>query len=293
MDQPEADQPAPLASRSRLAGITPPIDGRTFRWSVGTRPIPIAQWLTIDDARHGELIRKDELFGDIHGEVVATQPAGLAGSRELLAILLAHLTKYHGDTFVVGEGKVTDRTSGRVTPTTDSHPIEVAGRLVAEDFCVLDKTDDGWVLTAASVCFTSRWRLRDKLGQNMAGIHEPVPGYEQRLGKAVDAVFDRMQPEQLLARSNWTLLDTDELYLPTRAVPAAAEQVTSGALLHDFPWLRIERQTLRKLPVSESIVFTIHTSVAPAEQLSPDEQTRLAQMAASASAEVRAYKGWD
>ncbi|MGV1036039.1 MAG: heme-dependent oxidative N-demethylase family protein [Candidatus Nanopelagicales bacterium] len=311
MTRSEADQPATVTPRSRLAGITPPIDGRAFRWSVGTRPIPIEQWLTVDDARHAELIRKDELFASRHHEVVATQPTGLAGSRELLAILIAHLQQHHGDTFTVSDSEVVDRASDRVTSLTHGHPIEVAGRMVAEDFCVLDKTDDGWVLTAASVCFTSRWRLRDKLGQNMAGIHGPVPGYEQRLSKAVDAVFDRMTPEQTLARCNWTLLDTDEFYLPIRAVPvsgadiagaaqsspgqvadAAADPAAEAALLSDFPWLRVERQTLRKLPVSGSIVFTIHTSVAPVEQLHPNEQARLAQMATSAPAEVRDYKGW-
>lgn len=298
----DPDQPEAVAPASRLAGITPPIDGRAFRWSVGTRPIPVDRWLTVDQARHAELVGKDELFATKHNEVVATQPAGLAGSCELLEVLTAHLRDYHDDTFTVSEHKVVDRASGRVTSLTDGHPVEVAGRIVAEDFCVLDRSDDGWVLTAASVCFTSRWRLRDKLGQHMAGIHGPVPGYEQRLSKAVDALFDRMTPEQIFARSNWTLLDTDELYLPARAVATAANGpspvgptpsgATGVALLREFPWLRIERQTLRKLPVSGSIVFTIHTSVAPVARLAADEQKRLAQLATTAPAEVAAYKGW-
>ena len=38
---------------------------------------------------------------------------------------------------------------------------------------------DGYTLEAASLCFPARWRLMDKMGLPMSGIHKPVPDYRK------------------------------------------------------------------------------------------------------------------
>ena len=63
----------------------------------------------------------------------------------------------------------------------DCDPLELAGRLVQEDLCIIQDAADGPRFTAAVLCFPSRWRLHEKLGQPLAAVHGPVPLYAERL----------------------------------------------------------------------------------------------------------------
>ena len=47
-------------------------------------------------------------------------------------------------------------------------------------------------MTAAAVCFTSRWNLADKVGLNLNEIHQPVPGYEDKVAGAVNHLINRL-----------------------------------------------------------------------------------------------------
>jgi hypothetical protein len=120
---------------------------------------------------------------------------------------------------------------------------------------------DGYRLVAAVLCFPAHWRLADKLGRPLDAIHAPVPGFEERLAAPVARFFDSIRLERPVWRVNWSLVDTPALFLPPehrgRPRPIAAEQ--AGEQL----WLRVERQTLRRLPRSGDVVFGIHTHVDP------------------------------
>jgi hypothetical protein len=46
------------------------------------------------------------------------------------------------------------------------HPLDLAGRVVPDDLCLVQADADGVPrLVAASLCFPSRWRLGEKLGR--------------------------------------------------------------------------------------------------------------------------------
>lgn len=262
----------------RLRGLTPPLDGRSFRWSVGTRSIPFSEWLCLADATNDVMTQKDQLFASSSGDVVVQ----LAGSEVACDELLGLVRDF------VAAGNPSHHSDQRHSGADDSavSAIEQCGRLVAEDFCILQKDPAGdWRMTAACVCFPSRWNLRSKLGQNLGEIHHPVPQYEDRLGIAVDRLFDRMTTDQLLCRSNWTLLDTDERHLP---IPDDSASGTGEA-----NWLRIERQTLRRLPQSDAIVFTILTRIIHLDDLDESDRQLLARAASASPADVKIYKGWN
>jgi hypothetical protein len=57
---------------------------------------------------------------------------------------------------------------------------------------------------------------------------------------------------------NWTVHDRDELFAPGPVPPR--EDLTPGNVLRET-YLRVERQTLRRLPESGAVVFTIRTYV--------------------------------
>jgi hypothetical protein len=167
------------------------------------------------------------------------------------------------------------------------HPIVAASRLVQEDLCVLVR-DDAWRLRAACVCFPSRWELASKIGATLDDIHCPVPGYEAELARPTNAFFERLKPDRAFWRLNWSLLDS-----PTLFQPASVRRTPVGDLEEWF--FRVERQTLRSLPRTRAVVFTIRTYVTSAAVLCQDDETfaeTLIHAIETAPASVQEYKGW-
>jgi hypothetical protein len=109
------------------------------------------------------------------------------------------------------------------------------------------------------LCFPVHWRLRDKLGRPLDVIHAPVPGFAERLAGPVERFFAAIQPPRPVWRVNWSLVGTDALYLPPEAGGRA--RAVSATLAGEQLWLRVERQTLRRLPESGAVVFGIRTYV--------------------------------
>ena len=93
-------------------------------------------------------------------------------------------------------------------------PLELAGRLVQEDLCIIQQGDDGPIFTAAALCFPSRWRLHEKLGKPLAAVHGPVPFYGDRLAAPVDRFMAKVKPGHIASRLNWSVLDDPAMFQP-------------------------------------------------------------------------------
>jgi hypothetical protein len=239
---------------------------------MGLRPLALAQWLEFDEHVDDELAQKARLLDECYDDVVATLPGSEGAAAELLREVTANLAAHHA-------------THNRVA--SDEHPIVAASRLVQEDLCLLERRD-AWRLSAACVCFPSRWSLASKLGATLDEIHGPVPGYDDTLAGPTNAFFDRLDPERSYWRLNWTLLDSPVLHQPR-----AERRPPSGELSDWF--FRVERQTLRRLAQSGGIVFTIRTYVAAAATLARENQEfgeHLWRALETAPSAVQDYKGW-
>lgn len=239
---------------------------------MGLRPLDESRWLEFDEHAESELTQKSALLSARYDDVVATLPGSLSASADLLETVVHHLATYFPE---------------RDRAVTNEHPIVAASRLAQEDFCVLEKSDT-WRLSAACVCFPSRWSLASKLGATLDAIHAPVPLYDDQLAGPTNAFFERLGVERSYWRLNWTLLDSPALHQPrsTRRPP-------SGDLADWY--FRVERQTLRRLARSGSIVFTIRTYVESAAALARRDEEfvpALLRALSTAPPAVQEYKGW-
>jgi len=215
--------------------------------AMGLTRIGDAEWLLPDEHRPMELAQRRALLDDRHGEVFGAleglEPAG----REVLDLVVAWEEEHRPDL----AGLPIDE---------HLHPLEAAGRRVQEDLVLMVAHPDGYHLDAAVLCFPSHWRLVDKLGGSALAIHGPVPRYREELADKVDRFLDRLRPDVVVARRNWSVHDDDALHAPD--APLAPRPVT----VHEVPtslWLRSERQTLRRLPETGAVLFTIRVQQAP------------------------------
>ena len=158
-------------------------------------------------------------------------------------------------------------------------PLVRSSLLVKEDLCIMLDSDKGYQLSAAAVYSPSNWKLAEKFKQNMAEIHQKVPGWDEEMNKKVDHVFRGLSPERILERHNWSIYTNPTLYQPEK-LPGK-----------EF-YLRIERQTIRKLERSKGIVFTIGVHVDSLEEVLKDDHIAgdLKQAIAGLPQEVLDYK---
>jgi dimethylamine monooxygenase subunit A len=245
---------------------------------MGTRALAHGGWLLGGPDVPAQLAEKERVLAAHHGEAVIAPPGTEAASAELLEAVL-------------GTGSGCSPTGSR--PQSELHPLDAAGRLVAEDLCLLTRADGGggWVLAAGSVCFPSHWRLADKVGRPVASVHAPVPRYAAELASRVDRFLDRLRPDRPAWRRNWTVHQSPELFVPFAPPPPDPPVTVDDA--GDRLWLRSERQTLRRLPRSGTIVFGIRTQQVPLRLVAgrPELCRRLAEALASWPDELVAYRG--
>ena len=144
-------------------------------------------------------------------------------------------------------------------------PIENIGRLIQEDILIhqFDLQEKRYKLIAGALCFPSFWTLSQKMGMNLDRIHKPVPEYSEDIAKRVDRLFVGLRPEMPIWRANWTVKNNTNLY-----IPLLEEDVLPEALnLEKDWWIRVERQTFNKLPLSGAVLFGIHTYVVSPKSL--------------------------
>lgn len=140
-----------------------------------------------------------------------------------------------------------------------------------EDMCLLAKRNNEEVyrLIGAAVAWPSDWHPAEKIGLPLRALHAPIQGYEEHLATGVDRFMETLRSGPIYARCNWFIAATGERrWLPDRPPQEAFAHVTpenAGETL----FVRSERQTLRRLPQTGAILFTIGIYVAPLGSLFP------------------------
>ena len=263
-----------------------------FKLKLGLRARDEADWLPPDDlfddhsARDSQLAYKAQLLGDRHDEVFAALPGSEPAGREVLAMVRTHLQQFH------------DASLPDLLAAAGLHPLDAAARLVPEDLLLLEPRrranggtggDFDWYLVAASLCFPAHWVLAEKMNKPLAAIHAPVPDYRERLETPMDRFFTNMKIGPISSRMNWSLQLGDELFSPHRSTRKAA----MGDLANEDMCLRMENQTLRKLPETGLVLFTIRTHMVPMIrwQSTPGAIAALVDMLDQMSEAARNYKG--
>jgi dimethylamine monooxygenase subunit A len=242
------------------------------RFDVGLKPIALDKWLLPDDQAHW-LPAKNDLLDRQPKAVFGESPGSQAGQTEL-AGLISEVAK---------------------TPMNDTDPALMAcARLVSDDLVILKSEAGAWRVIACCLCSPTFFTAPYALGKTLAELHGPVPDGDFGLSARIARVFTGLSPTMILERHNWTVQWSDARYTPDgQMLRDAAEQAPVTQAANNL-FLRVERQTIRKLAVTGMIVFTIRIRLTKLHDIVADEQARAAFASAwvGASAPVRTYKKW-
>jgi hypothetical protein len=210
-------------------------------------------WLHIDEAYGGQMARRRALLDKAPAHVLYQEAAAAPAAHELLEHALRALPdlgfEASGDDVICPDG-------ARVTVGTFS-PLEALGRILQNDFVIMEKRGDEHVLTGAVLCFPASWSLNEKAGRPLTDIHIPVGEYTDDMARRVQRLFDGVQVGRPLWRFNRLWYDDPELHQPR----SETEPRRVGSKQPTGPYYRTERQTLLRLPTSQAVIFAIHTYV--------------------------------
>ncbi|TPL04722.1 MULTISPECIES: DUF3445 domain-containing protein [unclassified Mesorhizobium] len=266
-----------------------PYDGSSKLFTVGLKPLEIERWIEVDEFLLPHLAEKQRLYADIPEKVFVEEVDTRDAQSEVLVLLSPHLIAKHprthrctgSDVEVIGLASATDR----LPPTLRNAPLARASLLVQEDLILMRRDERGWRLAAGSLCFPSSWSLQEKFGKPLQDIHEPVPGFGPgtRPAELINRMFDGLQG-QAVERFNWSIQAGDALYHPLSNVERIDRATNRPSRFPDgdvdaHAFIRVERQTLRKLPASRDILFTIRIHLDPLKVL--DAHPDRAALAAS------------
>jgi len=121
--------------------------------------------------------------------------------------------------------------------------------------------------------FSNEMETRREIQSAATQIHKPVQPFVKYLVSPVLSVFKSISVDSAIWRYNWGIFDdvmsSLDLFSPTSSVSRVGRgtRVKSVKDAGDQLFLRVERQTLTRLPKSNAILFTIRTYQRPLKQL--------------------------
>ena len=207
-------------------------------------------WIDIDKNYLPSINLKSSLLESKESSVFRSTSNSKNASMEVLQHVLDSLPPGVAS---YSENIIQNHLSGKSFDINEIHPLKIASLLIQSDLCIMTDIDGEYTLTDACVCFPDRWRLQEKIGKSLAGIHTPVKHFE-KIRQASNAFMKGMTEPRY--RYNYTFSPSDELHLPNEIKGANK-------------FLRLEYQCFFRLKCG-SIFFTIRTYIQSINEITDD-----------------------
>ncbi|KAK3385241.1 hypothetical protein B0H63DRAFT_180675 [Podospora didyma] len=289
---------------------TKPLPYRPFRYgpkyhvTMGLRSVQPTEWIELDNHFPRYHADKARRIAERGSQCCMTAPEAYPAAVELLQELTDYLPARYPSLYrrtPVGLDNLWSGESFDITrrPLPED-PMQTCARLVQDDLAIMIERPDGqYYLLAGAILLPGFWRLGDKFGMGLPEIHTSgdVPQFKEKLEKGMTNFFRRVKPEEMVARNNYFLQVDDDLAWSWSIGEEDSQDVSWGtaeknrAIEHHY--FRSERQTLRRLPKSGGVVFTIRTYFHPITEVAEEDYVpgRLASAVRSWGEDVSRYKG--
>jgi len=286
---------ADAAARERLSAthpITPPTY-QPYRWAsvdftIGLRPVRKSEWIQFSPRHADNMREKRSRLSAQRDRYYRTLPESLNAQRELRDLVVAHLLTDHAERYALAGSTLTSRHESLTWQLDDPQiePLRQLSDVIEEDFMLLQELDGVLRITASSNAYSSSGRLVSAVGQTVHWAHMPVPTLSDKLGVRIDRVLSSVHEDTPCERFNWQVTPMATLFFPddpdranANAMHAVCDELRcepgrAGELL----FIRVERQTLSRLPDSRTVAFSLHTYSDPLSVLGADPPAALAML---------------
>ncbi|KAH8910391.1 hypothetical protein BR93DRAFT_923093 [Coniochaeta sp. PMI_546] len=289
---------------------TKPLPYRAFRYgpkyhvTMGLRAEEHENWIQLDNHYPRYHADKAARLAERGQRIARTAPEAMPAALELLEELSDYLPRRYPTLFCRTAVGIKNLWSGEsfniVERPLKEDPIAICGRLIQDDLALMIERPDGqYYLLSGAIILPGFWRLEDKFGMPLSEIHTSghVPQFREKLEKGMLSFFTRLKCEALYSRNNYFIQVDDSLAwswsIGSEDDPNISWQTAEKNRAIEHHWFRSERQTLRRLPRTGAVCFTIRTYFHPIVDIAKEDYVpgRLASAIRSWGDDVSRYKG--
>ena len=217
---------------------------------MGLKEVREESWLEIKPLRNS-FRNKIELLKNFSHEILFENNEFQSANMNFFEALKTYLSTYYADEYTFKKESIDiylGDFSNKINLIKNTD-LELMSCLIPEDILILVPESENYILRSAAVFSPSNWDLKSKINKSLDIIHEPVPGYEKTLSTKVNSFLNRLPASRIFERFNWSIYPSEKLFFHPRYPDLINE--------NNELFLRVERQTFRKLNDSSAIMFTI------------------------------------
>ncbi|KAF7196362.1 hypothetical protein HII31_02429 [Pseudocercospora fuligena] len=244
---------------------------RPFRWAyhqtMSLTKMESDWWLELD-RNYKETIRlREELFEKHGPAVIQTLPGSEIAAKELMEMCLQFLCARYPHYFTLNTSTLLfhnhilkTQTNLKTTP-----PMQVLLHNIPEDFALMLRDPETGIYSFRGGIIMSSlgWSLGSKIGLKLHEIHAPIPDYKEKMQFSMDRYFSKKPTDKPIQRGSWGLEIDRPLFMPPGDPHELYRESQSPEHGIDRMHLRVDWQTLRRLPLSGAVVFNFKGLFTP------------------------------
>lgn len=231
-------------------------------------------WLELDSTYEERMMQRKALLEE-HGATILDYADGTElACKEAMEIALTFLVTRYPRHFSLSADKTIFHNrilniETQLSPPV-KHPLHVLYEHVPEDFVFMQRCHrtGHYVLRAGFIVSSVGWTLGEKFNKPLYEIHEPVPHYAEKMSSSMNRFFARLPTDRPIQRASWDVCPGQMLFAvpddPVVALRAKGQADPPQPI--DNLHLRVDWQTLRRLPLSGAICFNFKARFTPITQ---------------------------
>ncbi|KAK3346138.1 hypothetical protein B0T25DRAFT_269888 [Lasiosphaeria hispida] len=276
-----------------------------------------SELITMDRNYHGRVMARRSTIAEHASTVMGCIPKGRAAVSELYSYLLGDYlparfpTMFQLEPNPGGPPKTdfVNRVTGLQAPLAPAPDdplvaLSTIAETVEDDmFLLLQRPEQGrhgepgeHEAVAFVCCHPSGFDPSEKLGRVLRDVHGPVPAYG-KIGPSMEKFFGRLEAGRSVKRVNWGIQTHADLFAPSGNHVYVGEEAQEDQEIDvESARLRVELQTLTRLPQTRAILFSFKTYLYPlgdikAEGLGPQLADAIEGLKAGNAPGMWVYKG--
>lgn len=224
-------------------------------------------WLELESTYAQRVHERVELF-EKHGPMVLQAlPGSELAAKELMEMCLQFYQARHPQYFRIDTKTMTfhNHILNTVTSLRKTAPLHVLLHHVPEDFAIMIRspTTGEYVFRGGIICSALGWNLASKIGLELGAIHGPTPDYAEKMAFSMSRYFAKKPVDKPIQRGSWGLEIDRPLFMPPYDPHEALRDAQDPTHTLDRCHLRVDWQTLRRLPLSGAVVFNFKALFTP------------------------------
>ncbi|KAJ0163380.1 hypothetical protein CTA2_3086 [Colletotrichum tanaceti] len=272
---------------------------RPFRWAyhqtMSLSKMDPDFWIELENTYRDRIAERRDLYAENGEGVLAALPGSELACKELAEMVFQFVCARYPNQFRREGGVLVNGILGTTTDLAETEPLTALLDNVPEDFGVMmrDPETGRYVLRAGVVCSSVGWKMGEKMGLGLPGIHKAVPDYKEKMEFSMDRFFTKMTTNKPIQRGSWGLEMGRPLFLPSQHPGFAHRESQDPDLRPEDVYLRVDWQTLRRLPLSGAVVFNFKALFTPLTDLrdEPHIPSLLLKVLEEGKENIIKYKG--